>query len=191
MRLCVLTVYKGRLLQPIFRIYTKLLAVISPNRAASKEDEFIVERSYSFLDHAWTGGRSESWYLECLAVHPDYQKRGQGRVLANWGLKQAREEGISCSVISADGKERFYQACGFDVGPVARAGEGEGNPLREVAGGLMFVKEKEGLVLPDREFGAWTYGPPGVFDWDGWRKTVESRNEKAKSSNDSTSTLAV
>jgi GNAT superfamily N-acetyltransferase len=157
----------------------KLLTVISPNRAASKEDEFIIERSYDYLDHVWTGPRSESWYLECLAVHPEHQKKGQGRTLVDWGLRQAREEGIACSVIAADGKEKFYQACGFDVGPVGRSGEGDGNPLREVPGGLVFFREKEGVLLPDRELGPWTYGH-GVFDWDNWRRTVEARSHKQK-----------
>ena len=150
----------------------RISTFLSPNRAVSLEHELIIERSYDYVDHIWTGERSESWYLECLAVHPEYQKRGHGRALVKWGLEQARKEGIACSVIAADGKEKFYQACGFDVGPVGRAGEGEGNPTREVAGGLMFFKDKEGLVLPVREFGSWTYGH-GVFDWDEWQRRVE------------------
>jgi GNAT superfamily N-acetyltransferase len=150
-----------------------LLNIFSPNRAASQENEDIIERSYDHVDHIWTGERAESWYLECLAVHPDYQNRGQGRALVHWGLQQARREGIACSVIAADGKERFYQACGFHVGPVGRAGEGEGNPTRDVPGGLIFFQDKEGVVIPDREFGAWTYGT-GVFDWAAWKAKLEA-----------------
>ncbi|ETI25295.1 hypothetical protein G647_04670 [Cladophialophora carrionii CBS 160.54] len=168
-----------RLLQPLCRFLMRFLAFISPNRAASKEDELIIERSYNYLDHIWTGERSESWYLECLAVHPDYQRQGQGRALVGWGLQQALREGIACSVIAADGKERFYQACGFNVGPVGRSGEGEGNPLREVPGGLVFFQEKRGVVLPDRDLGSWTYGH-GVFDWDDWKKQVEAKRHKMR-----------
>ena len=167
----------------------RLLTFLSPNRAASQEDEFIIERSYDYLDHVWTGDRSESWYLECLAVHPDHQNKGHGRALVNWGLEQARKEGIACSVIAADGKERFYQACGFDVGPVGRGGEGAGNPLKEVPGGLVFFKEKQGLVLPDRESGSWTYGH-GVFDWDEWQRKVEAKGGKAQVNDDLHSTVS-
>lgn len=77
-------------------------------------------------------------------------------------------------MIAADGKEKFYQTCGFNVGPVARAGEGEGNPLKDIPGGLLFFKEKPGVVLPIRDFGTWTDGQ-GVFDWDNWRKNMEAK----------------
>lgn len=117
----------------------------------------------------WTGQRAESWYLECLAVHPSFQGRGQGRALVAWGLEQARREGVAASVIAADGRERFYKKCGFDVGPVARSGEGEGNPLREVPGGLVFFRDKEGVVVEEREEGCWMEGT-GVFDWEDWRR---------------------
>lgn len=165
----------GSLLRPIARALVKLLTFISPNRAASVSDELIIERSSNYLDHIWTGQRSESWYLECLAVHPDHQNRGHGRALVQWGLEQAHKERIACSVIAADGKERFYQACGFNVGPVGRAGEGEGNPLKLVPGGLVFFKEKDGVVREDREPGGWMEGPPGAFDWDEWLNRVEMR----------------
>ncbi|OAL31017.1 hypothetical protein AYO20_08438 [Fonsecaea nubica] len=163
---------------PHFELIVGLLGWLSPNRAASAKDENIIERSYNYLDHIWTGQRSESWYLECLAVHPGYQNQGQGRALVMMGLWQAQREGVACSVIAADGKERFYQACGFDVGPVGRSGEGEGNPLKEVPGGLVFFKDKEGVVLPHREPGSWTYGH-GVFDWDEWKKRVETKQKSA------------
>ena len=56
-------------------------------------------------------------------------------------MDQAERERVSASVIAADGKERFYQLCGFDVGPVGRSGEGENNPLADVPGGLVFFKD--------------------------------------------------
>jgi GNAT superfamily N-acetyltransferase len=143
-----------RLLQPIFQLYWSLLTHfgIQPNRAADQEKEDIIERSYGFLDHIWSADnhRDPVWYLESIAVLPEYQYCGVGRELVRWGLDKAEEEGICCSVISAEGKERFYQRCGFDVGPIGWSGEGEGNPLVTVPGGLVFVREardvREGLI---------------------------------------------
>ncbi|RVX74886.1 hypothetical protein B0A52_01163 [Exophiala mesophila] len=173
-----------RMLKPVFALFSRLLGVISPNRAVSKTHETILEQSYHFLDHIWTGPRSESWYLECIAVHPDYQGRGQGRALVQWGLQKARDEGIACSVISAEGKETFYERCGFDSGPVARSGEGGlENPLREVEGGICFFKDKEGVVVKDRVLGDWTYGP-GDYDWAAWTQKVEKKLGEDQSEGD-------
>jgi len=74
-----------------------------------------------------------------------------------WGLQQAKAEGVACSVISADGKETFYRRCGFDVGPVGRSGEGEGNPLYHVPGGLIFFRDKDGVKVPERDPAEWEY----------------------------------
>jgi GNAT superfamily N-acetyltransferase len=133
-------------LLPLAKGYAALAAWWRPNRAADPAKEDIIERSYSFLDHIWTGARAESWYLESLGVRPEYQNRGLGRKLVQWGLDQAECEGVSASVIAADGKERFYQLCGFDVGPVGRSGEGENNPLADVPGGLVFFRDAKGKV---------------------------------------------
>ncbi|RMZ87706.1 hypothetical protein DV736_g5059, partial [Chaetothyriales sp. CBS 134916] len=132
-----------RLIKPIVSLCVRLISWLRPNRAADPEQEDIIERSYGFLDHIWTkaNARSPSWYLESLAVAPAHRGQGVGRTLVQWGLDQAEKEGIACSVISAVGKERFYQRCGFDVGPVGRSGEGEGNPLDKVPGGLIFFRE--------------------------------------------------
>ena len=136
-----------RVLKPLFSFYWRILLLlrIRQNRAADPAKEDIIERSYGFLDHIWTAenGRSPCWYLECLAVRPEYQKCNVGRELVKWGLDKAEEEGICASVISAEGRERFYGKCGFDVGPVGWSGEGKRNPLEEVPGGLIFVRESK------------------------------------------------
>lgn len=161
-------------MKPLSSLLARLVAFLSPNRAASPQHEDIIERSYDFLDHVWLGPRSESWYLECLAVHPDFQNKGQGRALVTWGLEQARKEGIAASVIAADGKERFYQNCGFRDGPVARSGEGEGNPLKDVPGGLVFFRDKHGVLVEEREPGVWMEGN-GSFDWEAWLTRTAKR----------------
>ena len=136
-----------RLIKSLVHLSAKIGTWLRPNRAADPEQEDIIERSYGFLNHVWTKEkrRNPSWLLESLAVRPEWQGQGVGRRLVHWGLDQAEEEGIACSVISGIGKERFYQRCGFDVGPVGRSGEGEGNPLDKVPGGLIFFREAKDL----------------------------------------------
>jgi predicted N-acetyltransferase YhbS len=51
--------------------------------------------------------------LDLLTVHPNYEGRGHGRRLTQWGIDQAKKEGIATSVISADGKRPFYERLGF------------------------------------------------------------------------------
>jgi predicted N-acetyltransferase YhbS len=80
-----------------------------------------------------------------LAVLPSAQNRGIGRALVQWGLTQAEKEGVSASVVAAEGKEMFYQRCGFDE-MVGRSGEGEGNPLGEVPGGEIYFKRPKAKV---------------------------------------------
>lgn len=98
-----------------------------------------MEKSYPFIKHMWSGKRAESWYLELLAVTPGFQGKGAGRLLVNWGLDRAEKEGVCASVISAAGKEPFYQKCGFDV-QEGFVGMGEGNPFADMQGGLIFWK---------------------------------------------------
>ena len=75
-----------------------------------------------------------------MAVHPEYQGRGLGAALVKWGLDKAAEENVAASVVSAHGKEGFYEKCGFKKID-ARAGDGEGNPLRMLRGGQILFKD--------------------------------------------------
>jgi GNAT superfamily N-acetyltransferase len=131
-----------RLLRPITSALTYLASFVWRNRAADPATENIIEDSYGYLDHIWhpDTDRCPSLYLESMAVLPEYQGLGIGRKLLQEGFKMADRENISASVISADGKEGFYLRSGFDVGPVGRSGEGEGNPLWHIPGGLVFFR---------------------------------------------------
>jgi GNAT superfamily N-acetyltransferase len=143
-----------RVLRPLMAGLVRVLAVLGwKNRAADPGQERIVEGSYGFVDRVWDEalGRRPSLYLEGMAVDPDFQGRGVGRLLVKSGLHEADRQGVSASVISADGKEGFYRRCGFDVGPVGRSGEGEGNPLWAVPGGLVFFRERPGEVRSEAD----------------------------------------
>jgi GNAT superfamily N-acetyltransferase len=118
--------------------FTRVHALIYPDRACSPPNEDILERAYGVFGSVWSGERAESWYLEWLAVDPAHQGRGVGKKLAEWGIKKAEEEQIWASVASTRGKEPFYQkVCGFDE-EYGSASMGEGNPLREWGAGRIF-----------------------------------------------------
>ena len=113
--------------------------LIWPNRAASPCYSHIFDDVGLYIEHFWSSDRAECWDLRTLAVSPDYAGLGHGRALVKWGLDQAAKEGVCASVTTAPGKEKFYQNCGFDL-QEGRGGQGEGNPLADVPGGLIFWK---------------------------------------------------
>lgn len=130
----------GNLAKPLAALSTSVAALIWPNHAADAANEDIIERSYPCFNHVWSGSRAESWYLETLAVHPDYQNQGYGRALVKWGLDQAERECVCASVVCDPGKERFYARCGFDT-EVGTANMGEGNPLASGEAAPILFKE--------------------------------------------------
>lgn len=120
-------------------LWTRISTFIWPNRAANLHYLPILDDGHPFVEHFWSGPRAECWFLETLAVSPEYGGLGHGRALVKWGLERAAEEGVCASVVSAPGKERFYENCGFHL-QEGRAGQGEGNPATHIPGGLIFWK---------------------------------------------------
>jgi GNAT superfamily N-acetyltransferase len=121
------------------------------NRALAPENKDILDRTLPFFKHLWAGDRANSWYLALCCVDPAASGRGAGRALVQWGLNQARSEGVCASVTASAGNEGFYLKCGFDE-IVGNACVGEGNPLGEMktTGGdvlFMWAKEREVDVL--------------------------------------------
>ncbi|EMD87214.1 hypothetical protein COCC4DRAFT_27631 [Bipolaris maydis ATCC 48331] len=110
---------------------TPLFSPVSPrkNRAADPTKKDHLTNSAKYTQHYWTGVHSENWYLSLCAVDPAYAGRGYGRLLVQWGLERAREEGVDASVVSSEESPGFYLRCGFDE-VVGNAHEGEGNPLK-------------------------------------------------------------
>ncbi|CAJ0547434.1 Ff.00g041880.m01.CDS01 [Fusarium sp. VM40] len=127
------------LLKPLSSVAMKVHSWAWPNRATDPGVEDVIERAYPCFDHIWSGERAESWYLECLAVHPEFQGRGIGKELVQWGLDKAQAEGVCASVVSALGKDGFYAKCGFDE-QYGSARQGEGNPLADVEGSSIYWK---------------------------------------------------
>ncbi|KEF57534.1 uncharacterized protein A1O9_05451 [Exophiala aquamarina CBS 119918] len=90
--------------------------------------------------------RQRHWSLETLAIHPDHQGKGYGNKLVKEALQVAKTDPVGdfpVCVIAADGKEGFYEKCGFRH-PVGRLSEtidasGGANPLRAngVGGGAV------------------------------------------------------
>lgn len=115
----------------------KVHARIWPNRAADPAEEDVIERAMPLVADSWAGDRAECWNLEILAVHPEYQGRGVGRLIVKWGLDRADEERVCASVVSSKGKEPFYLKCGFNIED-GRVGRVEGSPLAWWDGGRMF-----------------------------------------------------
>lgn len=138
-------------LDPFDRIVTRAKNAVSsffyPDRAADPTRLDVLERMEPFTAHLWKGTRAESWYLDLLGVEPDEQGQGYGREMVQWGFERAKEEGIGCSVTAADGKERFYERCGFDVkvGMASESG-GDANPLKDVPGGMIMFWDGERAV---------------------------------------------
>src|SRR5277367_2147592 len=61
------------------------------------------------------GRLDETWYLKILAVHPEFQRRGVGGELLDWGLKQAQERGENIYLESSEVATGFYLKKGFKV----------------------------------------------------------------------------
>jgi ribosomal protein S18 acetylase RimI-like enzyme len=131
--------HQGNILKPVSSFAMKIHGLIWPDRACDPRQEDVIERSYPYFDGIWTGDRAESWYLEALAVHPEYHGRGVGRALVRWGLDRAELDGVCASVVSARGKDEFYRKSGFELQD-GSAGAGEGNPLANVEGGNIWWK---------------------------------------------------
>lgn len=51
--------------------------------------------------------------LQCLAVHPDFQRDGVGKRLVQMCVERARDLGVM-EIMAISSSERFLESCGFD-----------------------------------------------------------------------------
>lgn len=75
------------------------------------------------------GDGGMSFYIKDFAVRPEYQGKGVGRLLMtsieDYILSSLREGwAVSLELISAKGKEAFYEKCGFERRPCDWDGAG-------------------------------------------------------------------
>lgn len=118
--------------------WSQASSYIWPNRAADPTKTYVLQESFPLFSHLWSGSRQQNWFLEMLATHPDFQGQGIGKKLVKWGIDEADKERVCSSVISADGKEGFYEKSGFVE--VGRANVG---PLKEngIKGGAIMFRD--------------------------------------------------
>jgi len=126
----------GKLSYRLASLYSEIEKWVWPNKAADPSMANVLEESKPFIEHHWSGAREQNWYLDLLAVHPASQGRMYGRELVQWGMNEAKSEGVCASVIAAKGRERFYGRFGFVE--VGRANVG---PLASIEGGAIMFND--------------------------------------------------
>jgi len=126
----------GRLGYRLAFLYNEFEKWIWPNKAADPSKANVLEESEKLTKYYWSGAREQNWYLYLLAVHPASQGKMHGRELVQWGVDEAKNEGVCASVIAAKGKDRFYGRFGFVE--VGRANVG---PLASIEGGAIMFND--------------------------------------------------
>ena len=121
--------------------YNQVEEYFLPDRAADPVRATILARAAPYSKHHWTGSRAEVWWLDVIAVDKAFEGQGIGRELVAWGFERAKQDGIGTSCIAAQGRDRFYIACGFDVQCGIAGDEGPDEELRKelrsIGGGMI------------------------------------------------------
>ncbi|ODH12809.1 hypothetical protein ACO22_07892 [Paracoccidioides brasiliensis] len=97
----------------------------------------------------------ELWYLATLAVHPDYQRRGIGKMLTSWGIEQARAENVPVGLEPSDKGLGLYEKLGFQE---VRRSE--------------WIAGKSAVVM--------IWEPPGLSPEESWVERARRHEEKKK-----------
>ncbi|KAJ5651120.1 acetyltransferase [Penicillium longicatenatum] len=86
-------------------------------------------------------GDRKHYYLDTVATHPDYQRRGCGSMLVKWGCDLADAEGVSAYVDASKDGAPLYAKHGF---------VDYSNPGEEIASMARFCKTASSEHLVDR-----------------------------------------
>ncbi|KAF2133573.1 hypothetical protein P153DRAFT_332496 [Dothidotthia symphoricarpi CBS 119687] len=105
------------LISPLLRMYHNLSLRLFPNRAANPSRSSFLDTAVKESEKYWTGNRAECWDLHVCGVHPDFQAKGAGKLLAQWGVQKAKEEGdgVCASVLCGEKNRGFYGKAGLGV----------------------------------------------------------------------------
>jgi GNAT superfamily N-acetyltransferase len=121
----------GNLISPVLNTYHNLSLRLFPNRAADPSRSSFLDSAVAESERYWTGDRAECWDLHVCGVHPDYQGKGVGKALAQWGVQEAEVEGgnVCASVLCGEKNRGFYGKVGLRVQVGGREGKGGGIAL--------------------------------------------------------------
>jgi GNAT superfamily N-acetyltransferase len=119
--------FAGNLIAPVIHAYQSLIEWFFPNRAADPSQASWLDNAVESSEVYWTGDRTECWDLHVCGVDPEYQGKGVGKVLAQWGVNEAEKEGSDtcASVLCGEKNRGFYGKAGLTV----QVGEGGGDGI--------------------------------------------------------------
>jgi GNAT superfamily N-acetyltransferase len=113
------------------KTYHSISLALFPNRAADPTRASFLDTAVANSEKYWTGQRTECWDLHVCGVHPDYQGKGVGKLLARWGVLEAQKEGedVVASVLCGEKNRGFYGKAGMNVQVSETKGKGGGIAL--------------------------------------------------------------
>ncbi|TQV89936.1 hypothetical protein V2A60_002529 [Cordyceps javanica] len=81
----------------------------------------------SYFDSTY---QSQQLHLRVLATHPDFQRKGAGSALCNWGIEWAKQRHVPVTLFSSPMGQQLYSSLGFTkIGAVTVRVEGEQEEL--------------------------------------------------------------
>ncbi|PWW80324.1 acyl-CoA N-acyltransferase [Tuber magnatum] len=100
----------------LLTIEGRITTLFSPK--SRSEDPAALARLDEATEQATTGtwsqeGRKIRWHLHILGVDPSWRRRGVGRLLVSWGMKNGAKEGVICSLESSPTGRALYEKLGF------------------------------------------------------------------------------